>query len=73
MRVPREERGAPIIEEYVDAAAAETHNTGAVVAPLLGEFFGVAELVSIAFYGELNAYLRGWAEGRSGVAVNTPL
>jgi quinol monooxygenase YgiN len=62
-----------IIEEYVDADAAETHNTGAVVAALLGELFGVAELASIAFFGELNKYLRDWATGREGVTVHLPL
>jgi quinol monooxygenase YgiN len=62
-----------IIEEYVDADAAETHNNGPVVAALLRELFAVADLVSIAFYGELNKYLRDWASGREGVALNLPL
>ena len=60
-----------IIEEYVDADAAETHNNH--VEPLLREFFAVAELVSIAFFGELNQYLRDWINGRDGVALNRPL
>ena len=60
-----------ILEEYVDADAAELHNAN--VAPLLAEFFSVAELVSISFYGELNAYLREWAAGRDGVHVHVPL
>ena len=60
-----------IIEEYVDADAAETHNGN--VAALLVEFFSVAELVSVSFYGELNEYLRGWISGRDGVAINVPL
>lgn len=60
-----------ILEEYVDADAAETHNGN--VGALLGEFFAVAELVSIAFYGELNKYLRDWISGRDGVALNLPL
>ena len=60
-----------IIEEYVDADAAETHNNH--VAALLGEFFAVADLVSISFFGELNAYLRDWISGRDGVAVNVAL
>jgi quinol monooxygenase YgiN len=60
-----------IVEEYVDADAAETHNGN--VHALLVEFFSVAELVSIAFYGELNQYLRDWIDGRDGVAVNVPL
>jgi quinol monooxygenase YgiN len=60
-----------IIEEYVDADAAETHNNN--VASLLRQFFAVADLVSISFYGELNPYLRDWASGREGVAVNVPL
>jgi quinol monooxygenase YgiN len=60
-----------IIEEYVDADAAEAHNNH--VASLLGEFFGVADLVSIAFFGELNKYLRDWINGREGVALNEPL
>jgi quinol monooxygenase YgiN len=60
-----------ILEEYVDADAAETHNGN--VAALLREFFSVAELVHVSFYGELNAYLREWISGRDGVALNTPL
>ncbi len=60
-----------IIEEYVDADAAETHNGN--VHALLVEFFAVAELVSISFFGELNKYLRDWITGRDGVAVNRAL
>jgi quinol monooxygenase YgiN len=60
-----------ILEEYVDADAAEAHNNH--VAPLLREFFAVAELVSASFYGELNQYLRDWVTGREGIAVHTPL
>ncbi|QSQ23255.1 antibiotic biosynthesis monooxygenase [Pyxidicoccus parkwayensis] len=60
-----------IIEEYADADAAETHNNH--VEPLLRELFAVAELVSVSFFGELNKYLRDWASGREGVAVNMPL
>ncbi len=60
-----------ILEEYVDADAAEAHNNH--VDALLRELFAVAELVSIAFYGELNQYLRDWATGREGVAINAPL
>jgi len=60
-----------ILEEYVDADAAEAHNHG--VEPLLREVFAVAELVSVSFYGELNPYLRAWISGREGVALNTPL
>ncbi|NUP13890.1 MAG: hypothetical protein HOW73_48260 [Polyangiaceae bacterium] len=60
-----------IVEEYVDADAAETHNNH--VASLLGELFAVADLVSIAFFGELNKYLRDWIDGREGVSVNRPL
>jgi len=60
-----------ILEEYVDADAAEAHNQH--VNALLVEFFGVAELVSISFYGELNKYLRDWISGREGVAVHVPL
>jgi quinol monooxygenase YgiN len=60
-----------ILEEYVDADAAEAHNSR--VAPLLREFFTVAELVSASFYGELNSYLRDWIAGREGIAVHTPL
>lgn len=60
-----------IVEEYVDADAAETHNGN--VHALLVEFFSVAELVSVSFYGELNKYLRDWISGRDGVAVHVPL
>jgi len=60
-----------ILEEYVDADAAEAHNHRA--APLLRELFGVAELVSAAFYGELNQYLRDWVTGREGISVHAPL
>jgi quinol monooxygenase YgiN len=60
-----------ILEEYVDADAAETHNGN--VNTLLVEFFSVAELVSVAFYGELNKYLRDWASGRDGVSINVPM
>ena len=60
-----------ILEEYVDADAAEAHNHRQ--AALLREFFTVAELVSAAFYGELNQYLRDWIHGRDGIAVNAPL
>jgi quinol monooxygenase YgiN len=60
-----------IIEEYVDAHAAEAHNNRQ--ASLLREFFTVGELVSAAFYGELNQYLRDWVTGRDGIAINTPL
>jgi quinol monooxygenase YgiN len=60
-----------ILEEYADADAAETHNNH--VEPLLRELFTVAELVSVAFYGELNQYLRDWIEGREGIALNLPL
>jgi quinol monooxygenase YgiN len=60
-----------ILEEYVDADAAEAHNEH--VHALLVEFFAVAELVSIAFYGALNKYLRDWITGREGVALNVPL
>jgi quinol monooxygenase YgiN len=60
-----------IIEEYVDADAAETHNDH--VASLLRELFAVAELVSVSFFGELNQYLRDWIAGREGVAVHAPL
>jgi quinol monooxygenase YgiN len=60
-----------IVEEYVDADAAETHNGN--VNALLVELFSVAELVSVSFYGELNKYLRDWISGRDGVAVHVPL
>lgn len=60
-----------ILEEYVDADAVETHNNH--VEPLLREMFTVAELVAVAFYGELNKYLRDWITGRDGIALNVPL
>ncbi|MCE9669966.1 antibiotic biosynthesis monooxygenase [Myxococcus stipitatus] len=60
-----------ILEEYVDADAAETHNGN--VGALLVELFSVAELVSVSFHGELNKYLRDWASGRDGVSLHTPL
>jgi hypothetical protein len=60
-----------IIEEYVDADAAETHNNH--VASLLREAFTVADLVSVSFFGELNRYLRDWISGREGIALNMPL
>jgi quinol monooxygenase YgiN len=60
-----------IVEEYVDADAAETHNQN--VHALLVEFFAISELVSVAFYGELNKYLRDWIAGRDGVALHVPL
>ena len=60
-----------ILEEYVDADAAETHNGN--VEALLVQFFSVAELVAVSFYGELNQYLRDWICGRDGVALNVPL
>lgn len=60
-----------IIEEYVDADAAEAHNNH--VEPLLREIFTVVDLVSVSFYGELNQYLRDWISGREGVALNLPL
>lgn len=60
-----------IVEEYVDADAAQTHNGN--VHALLVEFFSVAELVSVSFYGELNKYLRDWISGRDGVALHVPL
>jgi quinol monooxygenase YgiN len=60
-----------IIEEYADADAAETHNGN--VHALLVEFFSVADLVSVSFFGELNQYLRDWITGRDGVAIHTPL
>lgn len=59
-----------IVEEYVDADAAEAHNHH--VEPLLREFFAVADLVS-AFYGELNQYVLDWIVGREGIAVHVPL
>jgi quinol monooxygenase YgiN len=60
-----------ILEEYVDADAAEAHNNH--VAPLLREAFAVVDLVSAAFYGELNQYIRDWIGGREGITVNVPL
>ena len=60
-----------ILEEYVDADAAEAHN-GRQIA-LLRELFAVGEVVTAAFYGELNAYVREWITGRDGIAVHTPL
>jgi len=60
-----------IIEEYVDADAAEAHNNH--VASLLREAFAAAELVSASLYGELNQYLRDWISGREGIAVHTAL
>jgi hypothetical protein len=60
-----------IIEEYVNADAAEAHNKN--VESLLVQLFSVIELVSSAFYGELNAYVRDWATGRAGVSLYTPL
>lgn len=60
-----------ILEEYVNADAAEAHN-GRQVA-LLRELFTVGEVVSAAFYGELNAYLDEWIAGRDGIAVHSPL
>ncbi|MGE0548864.1 MAG: putative quinol monooxygenase [Kofleriaceae bacterium] len=60
-----------ILEEYVDADAAEAHNHH--VAPLLGEIFTMIELVSASFYGELNQYIRDWIAGREGISVHTPL
>jgi len=60
-----------IIEEYVDADAAEAHNHH--VEALLREAFAVADLVSASFYGELNQYLRDWIAGREGIAINVPL
>jgi quinol monooxygenase YgiN len=60
-----------ILEEYVDADAAQAHNDH--VAPLLREIFGVVELVSASFYGELNQYIRDWITGREGITVHTPL
>ena len=60
-----------ILEEYVDADAAEAHNHH--VEPLLREAFAAAELVSVSLYGALNRYLLDWIAGRDGVSVNTPL
>jgi quinol monooxygenase YgiN len=60
-----------ILEEYVDADAAQAHNAN--VGPLLREIFGVVDLVSAAFYGELNQYLRDWVTGREGITLHTPL
>jgi quinol monooxygenase YgiN len=60
-----------IIEEYVDADAAEAHNNH--VEPLLREMFAVVDLVSVSFFGELNQYIRDWIAGREGIALNRPL
>ena len=60
-----------VVEEYVDADAAEAHNHH--VEPLLRELFAVADLVSASFYGELNQYVREWITGREGIAVHEPL
>jgi quinol monooxygenase YgiN len=60
-----------ILEEYVDADAAEAHNNH--VAPLLGQIFPLCELVSASFYGELNQYIRDWITGRAGITVHAPL
>lgn len=60
-----------IIEEYVDADAAEKHNHN--VHALLVQAFAVVELVSVSFFGELNQYLRDWISGREGVALHAPL
>jgi Antibiotic biosynthesis monooxygenase len=60
-----------VVEEYVDADAAEAHNNH--VGSLLGEIFAVSELVSATFYGELNQYIRDWITGREGISVNVPL
>ena len=60
-----------ILEEYVNADAAEAHNHH--VEPLLKELFNMIELVAVAFYGELNQYIRDWIAGRAGVALNMPL
>jgi quinol monooxygenase YgiN len=60
-----------ILEEYVDADAAEAHN--AHVAALLRELFAVADLVSASLYGELNEYVRGWISGREDITVHKPL
>jgi hypothetical protein len=60
-----------ILEEYVDADAAEAHNNH--VGPLLGELFAVVDLVSAAFYGELNQYIRNWVTGRDGITLHTAM
>jgi quinol monooxygenase YgiN len=60
-----------IIEDYADADAAEAHNHN--VHALLVEAFAVVELVSVAFFGELNQYLRDWIAGREGVALHVAL
>jgi quinol monooxygenase YgiN len=60
-----------VVEEYVDADAAEAHNHH--VEPLLRELFAVADLVSASFYGELNQYVRDWITGREGIAVHVAL
>jgi quinol monooxygenase YgiN len=69
--VPQRAGHYTIIEEYVDADAAEAHNHN--VHALLVEFFALRELVSVSLYGELNQYLRDWITGREGVTVNRPL
>jgi quinol monooxygenase YgiN len=60
-----------VVEEYVDADAAEAHNNH--VEPLLREIFAVADIVSASFYGELNQYVRDWIAGRDGIAVHVAL
>lgn len=60
-----------IIEEYVDADAAEAHNHH--VEALLRDAFAVSELVSVSLFGELNQYLRDWIAGREGIALHVPL
>ncbi len=60
-----------ILEEYVDADAAEAHNDH--VDSLLRELFAVADLVSASLYGELNQYMRDWISGREGITVHAPL
>lgn len=62
-----------ILEEYANADAAEAHNKNPRIAPLLQQFFAVAELVSASFYGELNQYLRDWISGRDDIALHLPL
>jgi hypothetical protein len=60
-----------IVEEYVDADAAQTHNNH--VGPLLGQLFALGELVSANLFGELNDYISAWATGRPGVTVHKVL
>ena len=60
-----------ILEEYVDADAAEAHNNH--VGALLAQLFPLCELVSASFYGELNKYIRDWVTGRDGITVHTAL